>query len=454
MGLEPRFDIITVSLENKKMSEGLQQAPVIPTGETGASGLTYASLLEQEDLHPALRPHIERLAAERGDIERSSEITPKHHQRHLEIARPTVPGIDGKTTTEQDFIGEVVELGEEALEAPDAPVETLTPELAIAKIKNIMNIAEQKGVTPEDKARLLDDMTSLLRIMATTKDSLGLRKSLREDSHFQKLGIRSGGMVKNSLDRDLHQKIAKGLGLETSASEQAQIEQYFSIKDRANKAAQMSSFAENGLLTLSSAINKGVLKETSATPGDYGSIDDLLEIPDEHAHTIRGYVAAPEDINDDLFYGRNSFFGVVMERGGEDIDRASSLPKEEVENRARNSMLFVVNEKKLKISSRNDNIHHEDVISDDIPPDAIDYVLVSEENYPAAEEAFGQLPIKVVGVGTTETELHGHWNGPYKVPNYKEVIEQIAASEGPIWCHISRLPLDTYPKATLEPSQT
>lgn len=71
--------------------------------------------------HPALQEHAARNLAERG-----VEISPEHHQAHIDISRPTVPNIDELPPEEQDLIGEIIEIGEEALEGAglDAPEPT------------------------------------------------------------------------------------------------------------------------------------------------------------------------------------------------------------------------------------------------------------------------------------------------------------------------------------------
>jgi hypothetical protein len=112
----------------------------------------------------------------------------------------------------------------------------------------------------------------------------------------------------------------------------------------------------------------------------------------------------------------------------------------------RNSMLFVVKPDTIEISSREDKYIKEDTVGSDIPPEDIGYVLVDSSNYNAAQESFGHLPVKVIGVGTVQTELANHYEGPYLAPDYKGAVEQIAKTEGSVWCHIARLPTDTYPE--------
>jgi hypothetical protein len=60
------------------------------------------------DLHAKAVDHFERAKAR-------VEISPEHHQAHIDIARPAVPSIDSLPAEEQDFVGEIIEIGEEAL---------------------------------------------------------------------------------------------------------------------------------------------------------------------------------------------------------------------------------------------------------------------------------------------------------------------------------------------------
>ena len=234
------------------------------------------------------------------------------------------------------------------------------------------------------------------------------------------------------------------LGIETTQDERLQIMDYFREKDDKKRRDTFRSYAQNGLLTLKSAIERGVLKESSSTPGDFSSLDDLQEFSLEGHENVRGYELSPQDINDELFYGRNSFFGVVLERGGEEIDRASKLPKTEVENRLRNSMIFIMKSEKADISRRTDNTNKEDIVRRDIKPDEIDYLIVDHSNITAAQEAFGHLHCKIISADTIEAELQNFFEGPYKLPDYKGEVEKLTTDEGKVWCHIARLPVDTY----------
>ena len=66
---------------------------------------------EMHGWHPALQEHAASNLAERG-----IEISSEHHQSHIDIARPAVPNIDELPPEEQDLIGEIIEIGQEALD--------------------------------------------------------------------------------------------------------------------------------------------------------------------------------------------------------------------------------------------------------------------------------------------------------------------------------------------------
>lgn len=101
---------------------------------------------QHPELHAIAKDHFERVKA-------SLEISPEHHQSHIDIARPAVPEIDSLPPEEQDFIGEIIEIGGEALEDADiaviAPAETYTdPEKLNARIGEALTSCEVEA-TPE-----------------------------------------------------------------------------------------------------------------------------------------------------------------------------------------------------------------------------------------------------------------------------------------------------------------
>ncbi|MEN9341835.1 MAG: hypothetical protein RIQ54_91, partial [Candidatus Parcubacteria bacterium] len=86
------------------------------------------------------------------------------------------------------------------------------------------------------------------------------------------------------------------------------------------------------------------------------------------------------------------------------------------------------------------------IIGRDIKPEEIDYLIVDRANLALAQETYEHLPLKIVGAESVEANIDGLYNGPYILPNYKDKINQIAQVEGSIWCHIARLPVETYPE--------
>ena len=333
-------------------------------------------------------------------------------------------------------------------EALEKEEETLTPEMATQKLFSEMDELESRQALEIDKSAFLEKITNLLRIASKTEDPQAY-KFFRTDSHFQKLKIGSKFLIQNSFDRDLHGKVfayLDSIGIKTTEEEKQEIKKSFEVSDAEKRKGTLGSYAQNGLLTLKSALEKGVLKETSSTPGDFSSSENLAELSGEEFGNVRGYELTAQDVNNALFYGRNSFFGVVLERGGESIDRAGSLPKIEVENRLRNSMIFIVKTSKVEISRRTENVNKEDTVGRDIKPEEIDYLIVDKSNLTLAQETYGHLPIRIVEADSIEADIEGLFNGPYTLPNYKDKIDQIAKAEGSIWCHIARLPVETYPK--------
>lgn len=329
--------------------------------------------------------------------------------------------------------------------------ETITPEIAMQKLFLVMDELETQHEIGSKEA-LLEKMTDHLRSISRTEDPQ-LNKVFRNDSHFQKLKISSKYAIRNAFDRDMHEKIIMYLaaaGIKTTGQERKDIMAFFEKRDAEKKKKTFESYAHHGLLTLKSVLEKGILKETSSTPGDFGSIETVNELFNDEVDNLRGYELDAQNIDDSIFYGRNSFFQVAMERGGESIDRAGQIPKQEAENRLKNSMIFVVNSKKIDISRRAENVHKEDVVKRNILPEEIDYVLVDRVNGLLAREAFSHLPVKIIEVDSVKVPIDGLYDGNYSVPKYKQEIEKIIEKEDSVWCHIARLPVDTYPTSRSE----
>lgn len=326
------------------------------------------------------------------------------------------------------------------------PLPDLNQSSAIKKLFALMDRIQKTSDTQPDKVKTIEEITQLLREISKTNDPKSF-KFFRDNDYLKKLKINKY-LIENSLDRDLHERALSYLGsvgIKTNQDERARIIDYFRKKDDEKRRDTFRSYAQNGLLTLKSAIEHGVLKESSSTPGDFLSLEHLQEFSLEEHGNVRGYTISSQDINDELFYGRNSFFGVVLERGGEEIDRASKLPKTEVENRLKNSMIFIMKSEKADISRRADNVNKEDIVKRDIRPEEIDYLIVDHSNIKAAQEAFDHLLCRIISANTIESELHNFYKGSYKLPDYKGEVKKIVGVEGEVWCHIARLPVDTYP---------
>lgn len=321
-----------------------------------------------------------------------------------------------------------------------------TPDQALQALSlTLQHVESEKNIV--DKFQLIDKITTLLKT-AGNINSPDAYRITRDNAALQKLGIRNHILIRNTLPRDLHNRIIKylgNIGIQITNDERQALIAQFDEQDRQKKLQTMNSYASHGLLTLNGIADACLVVKTSATPGDNLSSEDI-DVDSASANYVRGYELTKDTTSQDLFYGRNSFFNVVLERGNEDIAQASKLPKEEIENRLRNSMLFVINSKKLNLSRRADNVEKEDIVTGNIPPDQIDYVLVDASNYLDAQKAFNKTHIKIIQVESTIAQIEGLYEGPYTLPNYKDSLAGIIEQEGSVWSHIARLPEDTYPK--------
>lgn len=290
------------------------------------------------------------------------------------------------------------------------------------------------------------DITDHIK-MAYEKNDPTLAKAIRQNTLFNKLGIRSVYAINNFFDRDIHQRVCSYLtdiGIDVTQADLNKIMEICEQRDIERKKRAIGSFAQNGLLTLASVKKKNLALNSSSTPGDSSSSDlDVMLGTDN----IRGYMLTSVDDTNDLFYGNNGFLTVVTERAEEEIDRASNLPTSEVENRVRNSMLILVRPSSLHLSKRTDNVNKEDVVLGDIPVSDFAYVLVHESNLLTTREAFMGTPIVVIGVGNKESNLYQFFNGPYNVPDYQGSVTKLLENESELWGHITRLPVDTYPQS-------
>ena len=122
-----------------------------------------------------------------------------------------------------------------------------------------MDTINKEGALPSEKTVVIERMTRLLRVVSKTKDPKS-HKIFRSDEHFQKLKIKSKYLIENSLDRDLHERIISYLGsvgIETTEEERPKIADYFRRRDIEKRRDTFDSYAQNGLLTLKSAIERG-----------------------------------------------------------------------------------------------------------------------------------------------------------------------------------------------------
>jgi hypothetical protein len=324
-----------------------------------------------------------------------------------------------------------------------APPPQLSTELA--KLFQEMDTIERHRAV-ESVPQCLDTVTTALRQVAATTDRR-LSFALRNNSHFQQLGLSSISSIANFTDRQLHHKILNFLqmqGVATDGQQQAIIE-YFEGKDQSARRATLESYAQHGIVSLRTAQQLGIVLETSSTPGDFISAAELAQAEDlESQRDVRGYVLATIPVDKTMFYGRNSFFTIALEKAAEEIDRASQLEKSEVENRLRNSILFVVRASSVAADLVIQTKTTEDVVGRDVLPSELAYVLVDKENLALARDVFSSQPCKVIGVERTEADLVGLYEGPYTLPNYLSAVNEIIQQVDAVWCHIARLRVNTY----------
>lgn len=101
------------------------------------------------------------------------EISPGHHQAHIDDARPAVPNIDNLPPEEQDFVGEIIEIGEEALGGSigiDVPIEEinilhLSPEVLKENAANYPQMAYD--IDPMNLEKVRDALLKLPLFHAT-----------------------------------------------------------------------------------------------------------------------------------------------------------------------------------------------------------------------------------------------------------------------------------------------
>ncbi len=322
-----------------------------------------------------------------------------------------------------------------------------TPIEALRHLGQQLTELETTRQLPADLGSTVEGLTETLRLAAHTTD-LDHAKAYRRSADAAKLSLNNPYFVGNASDRDIHTKILAYLnasGVVLPANPAEHMAKHFERRDQEKKLGVMQSYAQHGLLTLTDGRAAGVLHETSSTPGD-SSAEHLADVT-EASGSLRGYELTDGAADAELFTGRNGFFQVALERGGEDIDRASFMPRAEVENRLRGTMMILVNSDKVDMTRRAGNPIHEDTVSTSIPADRFTAVLVSESNLPLAQATFGRHGIRVIGVPSVPTQVNGLYDGDYAAPDYQTAASHLIREEGSQWAHITRLPLDTYPQS-------
>lgn len=153
-------------MAGSKKTKNMTEHPIQSDHELNGWQQAVEDTSQYPELHAIAKHHLER-------VEAKFEISPEHHQAHIDIARPTVPNIDSLPQEEQDFIGEVIEIGEEALGSSidiDEPIEEinilhLSPEALKENAANYPQMAYE--VDPLNLEKVRDALLKLPLFHAT-----------------------------------------------------------------------------------------------------------------------------------------------------------------------------------------------------------------------------------------------------------------------------------------------
>lgn len=321
------------------------------------------------------------------------------------------------------------------------PVGPTSANEAYAQIEQTLGEISERHQLPMGKPQLLEYLTDRLKLMTRDENWNRYLRQARKSSQFMSLGTEDElFLTRRRPAREQHEMILAFLeraGFSTADQELTEIREYFDKRDGEKRAKSMASFASHGLLTFGEAQRSGVLDMTSATPADVYDPSDYLDIGEDGV--VLGYGISRSDRLAELFNGDDGFLSIAAESGWDSRGGSDPPPPAEIQNRIRNSVLFLVRRDKLPHLQR--TLRSEDASNESILPEAIDYVLVHEQNADQARLAFGAL--KVVAVPDREETL-SICDDPIFVPDYQGATERILAQDGPIWGHIARLPTDTY----------
>lgn len=154
--LPPIDTAANLPLEEQALLPEQDTSNPIPTTSESSTDEGWQKVAEEMDSwHPALqkiaKEHLER---------RGIEISPEHHQEHVDVARPAVPDIDSLSPEQQDLVGEVVEIGEEALIDTDVTIMHEQSEAKNGALESLdaayaaLQQQERREALPDDEIRL------------------------------------------------------------------------------------------------------------------------------------------------------------------------------------------------------------------------------------------------------------------------------------------------------------
>lgn len=325
-------------------------------------------------------------------------------------------------------------------ETPQTQSELATSVQAFNTVISALQAFELSGDLPNGKAAFVVEVTEALG--TASRSDHNAMPLFRSNPHMQTLGIKSPYIPRLELDRQLHDRVFTYLSQHNQTitdSDRSDVRALAHQRDQQQRLATMGSYAQHGLLTFGEAERRGLLGVTSSTPNEIYNPHGLLGLDSDGG--VLGFMV-PNSIMPSPFSDAEGFYLVAMERGWELMSRTFRLPPSELENRIKNSMLFVVRAE--TVPDRSGTSRGEDVIARSIPPEQISYVVVGGPNVALAQQAFADTPIEVVEAPAGHAKAAGS-DKLFAVYDFESVVRDIVARDGKVWCHIVRLKEDTYP---------
>lgn len=208
-----------------------------------------------DELH-TYPPALQEIAKEH--LERHGiEISPEHHQAHIDITRPAVPDIDELSPEEQDLIGELVEIGQEALQ--DTEVTVVAP--------------TEKYTSPEQLNKRICEALASCEVETTPEVREAIRGFYEDHYSFAE-------MIDKSIDGTLTLEeceavLEKNVGTVITAED---IESYKNIQASRHFSGAVELPSINHAATLLAAITKEQLTDTDGERTDELRKNTLMNV--------------------------------------------------------------------------------------------------------------------------------------------------------------------------------